>query len=221
MEDASERMRAVRVVKLTLVVGVAVLIGVVAYTLTRSPPRVLRAGLTPQTVLSPLEGAGEACQGDELLPAHTSAIRLSIVAYIGARMRLTVYSGSQILTEGSRGPDWTGTSVTVPVKPLARTVSNVKLCVDVGPNSEAIYLFGRETPPAQALSVPTGGRLSGRLDVAYLGSGKGLWWSRVLTVARHMGLGRAFSGTWIALLIAALVGAVGVLAAGLTLRELS
>jgi hypothetical protein len=36
-----------------------------------------------------------------------------------------------------------------------------------------------------------------------------------------MGLGRAFSGTWIALLIAAMVAAVGVLAGGLALRELS
>jgi hypothetical protein len=36
-----------------------------------------------------------------------------------------------------------------------------------------------------------------------------------------MGLGRAFSGTWIAVLIAAMVTAIGVLAGGLALRELS
>jgi hypothetical protein len=210
----------VRVVKVTLAVGVALLIAVVGYTLTRSPPRVIRAGAAPVTLLSSLYGDGEACQIDEVLPAGVSAIRLSIVAYIGARIRLTVYSGSQVIAEGSRGPDWTGTSVTIPVKPLRHSVSNATLCFDVGPNSEAIYLFGRETPAAEALTVPTGGRLSGKLDISYLGDGKGSWWSRALTVARHVGLGRAFSGTWIALLIAALVGAVGILAAGLTVREL-
>ncbi|HTD10212.1 MAG TPA: hypothetical protein VK680_15110 [Solirubrobacteraceae bacterium] len=213
-------MRAVRVVQVTLAVGVALLIGVIAYTLSRSPPRVLRAGVAPNVVLSPLAGSGAACQIDEVLPAHTSAIRLSIVAYIGARIRLTAYSGSQLLTGGSRGPDWTGTSVTVPVKPLSRTVSNVRLCVDIGPNSEYVYLFGRETPPAEAMVVPTGGRLSGRLDISYLGAGRRSWWSRALEVARHMGLGRAFSGTWIVLLIATLVGVVGILAGRLTLREL-
>lgn len=206
---------------MTFAVGAALLIAVLAYTLTRSPPRVLRTGAAPEVVLAPLSGPGEACQVDEVLPAHTSAIRLSIVAYLGARLKLTVYSGSQILTAGSRGPDWTGTSVTVPVKPLNRTVSNVTLCVDIGPNSETIYLFGHEAPPAQAMLIPNVGRLPGKLDISYLGTSKGSWWSRALTVARHMGLGRAFSGTWIALLIAVLVSAVGILAGRLTLRELS
>ncbi|MGD1058356.1 MAG: hypothetical protein ABR992_13190 [Solirubrobacteraceae bacterium] len=207
---------------MTFAVGVTVLIAVVAYMLTRSPPLVIRApAAKPSAVLSPLGGSGEACQAGEVLPAGTTAIRLSLVAYIGARIRLTMYSGSQVVAEGSRGPDWTGTSVTVPVKPLSYSVSNVRLCFDVGPNSETIFLFGNETPPGEALTVPTGGQLSGRIDVSYLGAGHGSWWSRILTVARHMGLGRVFSGTWIVLLIVALVAAVGVLAGRLTLRELS
>jgi hypothetical protein len=39
-------------------------------------------------------------------------------------------------------------------------------------------------------------------------------------VAQHMGLGRAYTGTWIALLVAALMAAVGALAIRLTLRTL-
>jgi hypothetical protein len=125
------------------------------------------------------------------------------------------------LTEGRRGPDWTGTSVTVPVKPLTYSTPDVTLCLNISPNSEGIYLFGRESAAASALTVPSGGHLAGRLQVDYLSTGKGSWWSRVLSVARHMGLGRAFSGTWIVVLIAALMLAVGGLAGRLTLRELS
>jgi hypothetical protein len=71
------------------------------------------------------------------------------------------------------------------------------------------------------MTTPIGQRLPGRIDIEYLGSGQGSWWSRLLPVARHMGLGRAFSGTWIVLLVAAMVAAVGALAGRLVLRELS
>jgi hypothetical protein len=214
-------MRDLRVARLTFVVGGAVLAAVVAFTLTRSPPRVLVAGAPPTQLVYALKGDGEACQGGEPLPAGVTAIRLSIAAYVAARIRLRVYSGSQLLTEGNRGPDWTGTSVTVPVKPLTYATPDVTLCLNISPNSEGIYLFGREAPVAEALTVPSGGHLSGRVQVDYLTSGKGSWWSRLLAVARHMGLGRAFSGTWIVVLIAALMLAVGGLAGRLALRELS
>jgi hypothetical protein len=213
-------MRAVRVVKMTLGIGVAVLIAVCAYALTRSPPRVLRAGPKPSIYFGGLYGDGGACQANEVLPAGVSAIRLSILAYVGARIRVTAYSGSRVLTKGSRGPEWTGTSVTVPVTPLSHSASHVKVCFEVSPNSESLFPRGREVPSSEALTGLNGEQLSGRLDIEYLGPGQGSWWSRVLTVARHMGLGRAFSGTWIVLLIAAMVAAVGILAGGLAVREL-
>jgi hypothetical protein len=208
-------------VKVTFGVGVALLIAVCAYALTRSPPRVLRAAPKPSGLVTALSGDGEACQAGEVLPAGASAVRLSIAAYVGARIRVKVYSGSQLLTEGSRDPDWTGTSVTVPVSPLRESVSNASVCFAISPNSESLFVLGTETPTSEAMYLPTGERLSGRLEIEYLGPGQGSWWSRILTVARHMGLGRAFSGTWIVLLIAAMVAAIGVLAGGLALRELS
>ena len=214
-------MRAMRVVKVALAVGVTLLLAVCAYALTRSPPRVLRAGPKPSGLLTALSGDGEACQAQEVLPAGVTAVRLSIAAYVGARIRVAVYSGSHLLTGGSRDPDWTGTSVTVPVTPLRESVSNARVCFDISPNSETLFVLGRETPASEAMSVPTGERLSGRLEIEYLGPGQGSWWSRLLPVARRMGLGRAFSGTWIVLLIVAMVAAIGVLAGGLALRELS
>jgi hypothetical protein len=214
-------MSAARVVKVTLGLGAAILIAVCAYALTRSPPRVIRAGPKATGYLGGSDGDAAACQTGEALPAGVSAIRLSIGAYVGARIQVSVFSGSKAITQGSRSPNWTGTSVTVPVVPLRDGASNVTVCFNIAPNNEAVFLLGREVPASEALVLSTGARLAGRLDIEYLGAGQGSWWSRVLSVARHMGLGRAFSGTWIALLIAAMVAAIGVLAGGLALRELS
>jgi hypothetical protein len=214
-------MRAARVVKVTLIVGVTILAAACAYVLTRSPPRVLRAGPKPSGLITSLSGDGEACQTREAMPAGVTALRLSIGAYVGARIHVAVYSGSQLLTEGSRNPDWTGTSVTVPVTPLRQSTSNVSVCFDISPNSESLFLLGTPTAASGGLSLPDGETVPGRLQIEYLGPGQGSWWTRLLSVARRMGLGRAFSGTWIVLLIAAMVAAVGVLAARLALRELS
>jgi hypothetical protein len=219
LEAASEHTGAARQAKLTLCVGVLLLAGICAYALTRSPPRVVRTGPKPLGVLTGLYGEGEACQGNEVLPAGVTAIRLSLAAYFGARVRLTAYAGQHLLVEGRRGPEWTGTSITVPVKPLSHGVAHVKVCFDISPNSESIFFFGRETPSREAATVPPGGRLPGRLDIEYLTTGRRSWWSQLLAVARHVGLGRAFSGTWIALVIAALMAAVGLLAVKVTLRE--
>jgi hypothetical protein len=221
LEAASERTRAARVIKVTLVVGVALLVAVCAYTLTRSPPRVLRAAPKTSGFVTALTGDGGACQAEEVLPAGATAMRLSIGAFVGARIRVAAYSGSRLLTGGSRGPDWTGTSVTVPVAPLRESASNVSVCFDISPNSESLFVLGRQTPASEAMFLPNGERLSGRLSIAYLGPGRGSWWSRVLPVARRMGLGRAFSGTWIVLLVAVMVAAMGILAGRLALREIS
>ena len=220
-------------VKATLAAGIVLIAGIGALTLTRSPPRVLRLSGPPANSSLGVTIADPAiCQAEEVLPADVSAIRLPLIAFFGSKVHVVLYSGSQVLAEGSRGPDWTGTSVTVPVKPVAHATSNVKLCFALGPNGQKVIIPGHVTPVREAAVALTGDvitpqarvreeqPLRGRLVIEYLSSGEGSWWSRILTVARHVGIGRAFSGTWIALLIAALMTAAGVLAVRLTLREL-
>lgn len=219
-EAAGESMRAARDVKVTLGVGIALVVAVSALVLTRSPPRVVRVGVKTLVRGPTIPGTAEVCQANEVLPAGVSAIRLSLVGFYGARVGVRAYSGSRVLTEGRRGPDWTGTSVTVPVTPLDRTASHVKLCIDVGPNSEPIYLEGIETSTRETAVAHSGQPLDSRVGVEYLAAGRGSWWSRVLSVARHIGIGHLLSGTWVALLIAVLMAAVGALAIRLTLREL-
>ncbi len=218
-------------VKVTLALGVALLAAVGAVALTRSPPRVVGTNAAGSgSLVAQLRGDASICQAGESLPADVSAIRLSMWAFLGWKMHVIAYSGLRVLTEGRRGADWTTDSVTVPVKPLDRATSNVALCFAIGPNSEPALILGTATPAPEAAVVLKGsdpgprsqleGRLAGRFGVEYLTSGQGSWWSRVLPVARRMGLGRSFSGTWIALLVAALMAAVGVLAVRLALREI-
>jgi hypothetical protein len=217
---AGEGSRSVRDVKATLGAGVALLVAVGALTLTRAPPRVVRVGTrSTDAVLAVTTEAVEVCQAGEVLPAGVSAIRLSLAAAYGSRLRVRASSGSQVLTQGSRGPEWTSISVTVPVTPLKRSVSSVTLCFDLGPNSERIVFTGVKTPAREAAASLAGQRLEGRVGVEYLAAGQGSWWSRILPVARRMGIGHALSGTWVVLLIAALVVAVGFLAIRLALRE--
>jgi len=213
-------MRAARQVKLTLGIGVVLLGGVVAVTLTRTPPRVLRVGSRAETLFTRIDGGAEICQPDEVLPAGSTAVRLQLPAFFGAPVSVRAFSGSREITHGARNPDWTGSSVTIPVTPLRQTITSVRLCFKIGPNSEPLDVVGQKTPRAQMAVLDNRSAIGGRLSVEDIGSGSGSWWTRVLAVARHIGLGRALTGTWIALLIAALMAAVGLLALRLTLRDL-
>jgi hypothetical protein len=209
----------VRGVKVTLGVSVALIAIVGAYTLTRSPPRVVRTSSLGHAPVATAISDISFCQAGETLPAGVSGIRLSIWAFFGANIRVTVSSGARTLTAGRRGPDWTGSTVTIPVTPLRRAVSPVKVCVDVGPNNEALYFMGSKAPSSAVAVTSTGEPLAGRLGIEYLAAGNRSWWSRILEVARHMGLGHALTGTWVVLLIAALMAAVGGLAIRVALRE--
>jgi hypothetical protein len=206
-------------VKVTLVVGIVLIAIAGAVTLTRSPPRVVRVAARAQVIHPVAVSDAEICQANEVLPAGVSAIRISLGAYFGPNVRVEVTSGGRVLTQGTRGPGWTGNSVTVPVTPLRRTASPVKLCFDAAPNSELVYVVGTEASAGEA-AVWRGESLGGRVGVEYLAAGQGSWWSRILQVARHMGVGHALTGTWVALLVAALVAAVGLLATRVVLREL-
>lgn len=226
---------------ITLAVGLVLIGAASAAALTRSPPRAARVGVptgdTKATPIGKVLGDVSLCQPGETLPAGVSGIRVGMWAFYGAKLHVRVYSGSRVLTEGSRGANWTGTSVTVPVKPVARTTSGVTVCVGIGPNNQPLLLLGVSAPegagagagdaatlsvssPTPAAAGKSHQRVGGKIGLEYLRAGSGSWWSRVSSVAASMGLGRSYTGTWIAFLVAALMAAVGVLAVRLTLRVL-
>jgi hypothetical protein len=211
----------VKQARTALLLSLALLVVVGALTLARAPLRVVRVGARPDTTLAKATGiTPTVCQAQETLPAGVSAIRLGIEASFGPKVLVRAYSRSRILTSGSRSPNWTASSVTVPVKPLEHGVSDVKLCFSIPANSGFLQLYGVQTSPRQAAVGGNGQRLPGRVSVTYLAPGSGSWWSRARSVARHIGLGHAITGTWVALLVAALMAAVVALMTGLAWREL-
>jgi hypothetical protein len=219
-------------VKVTLAVGMALTIAAVAFALTRSPARVVRVNESEaNTSLGVTQAEPAVCQANEVLPRGVSAIRLSIDAFFGSTVHLIAYDGSRVLTEGRRAPTWTGTSVTVPVKPVAHRTSHVKLCFALAPNDQLVIIPGRLTPPREAAVAMRSNKLAprvarsaelplkGRVLVEYLAPGHGSWFSRVRAVARAMGIGHFVSGAWVALLAAVLMAAVSVLTVRVALRE--
>lgn len=227
----------------TFAIGGAILALIGALVLTQAPPRVVGSSTPGVKAIGP-EGASvigttsaspSFCQADEALPAGISAIRLSMWAFFGARVRLVAYEGAHAVTEGARGANWTSDSVTVPVRPLSRAHPNARVCFVIGPNSEPLLLLGAKThktnarslvaaedgtPLAQVMKSKEVSRAPGRLTIEYLASGRHSWWSQLSTVARRMGFGRGYSGIWIAPLVALMMAAVAVLAVRLAVREL-
>jgi hypothetical protein len=162
-----------------------------------------------------------ACQAGETLPRNTSAVRLSLFASVGSAVAVHVLSGGRVLTSGEHGPAWTGGSVTVPIRGLPLTVSDVTTCFTIRRSRTSVSLYGGPTPRSQAARLPEGALLPGRLRVEYLRQSESDWWSMVLPIARRMGLGRAMAGTWVAPFVILLMLVVTALVGVLVARTLS
>jgi hypothetical protein len=208
--------------RLKIALAAGVLLGTVAVviTLSRSPLSVIRVNTAAHTLFATTTRRTVACQAGEALPRATSAIQLRLYAVTGPRVTAEVLAGGRVIAHGERASGWTGGAVTIPVAPLSTARSGVMLCF-------AIYLNGDETveimgePASRALGgLGADGTLGGRVAVEYLRPGPSSWFSLAPTVARHMGLGHAASGTWSVFLVIALMGGLLLLCSRLLLREL-
>lgn len=210
-----------RRVKIALVAGLTLTAVAIVLALAHSPMSVARTNGTPETEgrIAFTTSSADYCQGGELLPHGTSAIRLSLFAFIGPRVRVVVSSGGRPITSGERGSGWTSRVVTVPVKPLPHTVSGVMVCASFHLHNESLTVFGKAS---SRVSAAHNGRkaLRGRMWIEYLRPGTSSWASLAPSIVRNIGLGRTPAGTWIALLAIALLAAVAVLASSLIVREL-
>jgi Predicted membrane protein (DUF2142) len=200
-------------VKGVLAVGLALVAAAVVLTLSGSPPRVLGTNAIAHTMaIGSTTGGASACQPGGALPRGTSAVRLGLQAGAGPSVTVSVQSGERVLTRGARGSGWTGGDVTVPVEAVRGATRDVRVCYTLGPIRGHVTIFGQQVGSPKA---PTG-----RMAIEYLTAGNKSWWSSALSVARRIGLGRAPSGTWIAVLVALLMTIVATLASYLCLREL-
>ncbi len=215
--DKSDAMR----IGPALAVGLTLMAIAIGVTLTRSPPTVAWSDSTPLNgAIAQTKTSARACQGDETLPPGASAVRLSLFAVYGPRLSVAVLSGGRVLTSGVRDAGWTGEVVTVPVRPVRHGASHVKLCFALGRTDELVAIAGAPASPALAMTTGDGHRLPGRMRIEFVRPGRRSWWSLASSVARRMGLGHTAAGTWVVLLLAAVMAAVLAGASWLTVREL-
>jgi hypothetical protein len=207
--------------RVTLAIGLALTAIAVAIVLSHSP-QVLAGTNAIKPLLEPaltsVPGGGSACQANETLPVGSSAIRLSLNATAGPRIAVNVLSGKTVITHGEGTPGWIGSVVTIPVVPLDHAVRHTTVCFAFTGANERVSFLG---VPTHKRSAATSGAhlLPGRIAIEYLRPGSSSWWSLALSVARHMGLGRAWAGTWIVLLVATLMATSIAFASWLTIRE--
>lgn len=201
--------------RIALAIGLALLIPAIGVTLSRSPATV--SGANPIKSVGTYEtvtgGLFEACQRNETLPAGTTAIRLSLDAILGPRIKLRALAGKRLLTSGERGAGWTAGDVTVPVKPLDRTAHGVAICFEFNALDESVALVGQRvtsgTPAKPGL---------GASRIEYLRPGDRSWWSLASTVAAHMSSGHAWPGAWVVPFLALVMSAILAAVCWLSLR---
>ncbi|HEV2975279.1 MAG TPA: hypothetical protein VGX69_09845 [Solirubrobacteraceae bacterium] len=202
---------------MALVVALVLTAVAVGVTLSRAPLRVVGTNAVPtEAVVASTRGNTSKCQV-ATVPQGTSGIRASIASGDGPRLRVKVLSGSRVIARGERAAGW-GLEVgaLVPISVVPQTIEGALICIDVGASVEPTPLLGvptRRGPPS-ALSFK-----DVKLRLEYLRPAQS-WWSQVSSIAYHMGLGHAASGTWLVFLVLALMIGVAVLAARLVLAEL-
>ncbi|MFI5004806.1 MAG: hypothetical protein ACHQE6_07315 [Solirubrobacterales bacterium] len=207
-------------IPITLATGLALIAIAIGVTLTRSPARLAGAnGATRENLLLETTTAVDVCQPNEVLPRDTSAVRLSMEAITGPKLTAEVLAGPRLVTDGELGSGWIGKVVTIPVRQTASTIRGATVCLAVAPQDETVSLIGEKTPQPLA-ALRDGTPLPGRMQIEYLRPGDRSWWSRIASVVQHMGQGRAWSGTWIGLLLALLMGAAATLAFRQMARDL-
>ncbi len=208
-----------RRVRITLFVALAILAAAVGAVLSQSPPTVLARNSAGEEVIG-ISATSDvaACQENERVPSGTRAIRLSLAAFTGPSVKVKVLSGANLLGAGERGSAWSGQDVTVPLKAVSRAISSATICFATTPLRDELIVSGSRTDRASAARTSRGRPLIGRVKIDYLGEGHSSWLARASAVARHLGLGRAWSGGWVAFVLAALMLAAAAVASWLVLR---
>jgi len=210
-----------RAIAATLAIGLVALAAGLALTLSHSAVRRTGTdGALVSTVLLVTGGNGTVCQPQELAPAGTGAIGLSLKAVggPGPHVAVDLARGHAVAAHGVRAAGWRGEHVVVPLRRELRRDVQGSVCVTLGPHATTV-LGGERTP--RKLAATTGDHpLPGRLRIEYLRPRPQSWWSFAGTIVHRIGVGRGPSGPWAGLLaIAFAFIAIGLSAWQLTQRS--
>lgn len=206
-------------VAITLAVGFALITALLIGTLVQTPDEIIATNTTAlATEVGLFSRPSTICQANERIPASTTALRVSLVAYIGPAVSVTVSHGGHLLATGHHDAGWVSGSLTLPLKPPVASPTDATICVTGASAALPVAIFGDGTPRDSAATI-NGELLPGRMRIEYLAPGHRSWLSLATDIARRLGLGHAPSGTWIVLPLAAMMALAVALGAWLLMRE--
>ncbi len=187
---------------IALAVGLVLVAVCVAATLSGPAKGRLGTNDVPVDVRLPMPGGAPVCQGGELVPAGTAAIRVALAGdpRTVPRLALTLSERGAVRAAGGADARWDGGSaVRVPLAhALRRDVAGTLCLTALAPG--AGYLLRGALATASEAATAGGQPLPARVHVEYLASGASSWWASAATIARRAGLGHAWSGASVPLL---------------------
>jgi hypothetical protein len=201
-------------VRLALAVGLVAVAIALGLVLTSAPLTVAATnGVAARPDVATVRRSRVICQRGETVPAGTTSIRVSLSANVGPSIGLEVLVGGKLVTSGKREAGWgVDETVTVPVSRVAQTVSDTRICLNIGPLAEALQVNGEK-------AETTNGHRADLLRFEYLRPGSRSWLSGASALATHIGVTRG-AGAWVAYVALAAALAAAALASSMVLREL-
>ncbi len=175
--------------RVALAAGLAVIAVAIAVTLSRAPLVVAGTnGIAYTTVVAATQGPAYGCQGGEAIPRGTTAVRMWLEGNIKSRVRVAVRTGPRTVAAGTQEGGWLGKVTTVPITRVRHRLARADLCYWIDPAVQILNLLGGP------VSHPARGEASRKMRVEYLRPGPSSWWSKVGSMERRLGLGRAPAG---------------------------
>jgi hypothetical protein len=202
-----------------MVLGLAAIAAALALTLAHSPLVVAGTNsIAPTNVVGSTKGPARACQGNEVVPQGTTAVRMWLQGNVKPRVRVAVLAGSRTVSSGTQVSGWLGKVMTVPVTPVGRTLRGVRVCFATDRAVQPVLLLGGPS------RHPAAGEEPDKMRIEYLRRGPSSWWSLAGSIARRLGMGRAPEGTLavvtpLALMALALAIVLATILHGLTRHE--
>jgi hypothetical protein len=193
-----------------MALGLVAIAVILVYVLGHTAQRRSGTDLTPNGAFVATLAAGQqTCQGQELLPADTSALRATIGTYgkpgPALRVRMTGPRGEPLST-GALRPGWREGIVQIEITHVARAHEQVQLCLrNLGPG--AIAIAGALPDPGWVMKV-AGHPVEGRLRYDYMRPGNESWFQLLPTIVYRSTLakgGIVRHWAWAAALVAMLL----------------
>lgn len=199
---------------MTVAAVLAIAVAVVL-TLGRSPLVVAGTNSIPyEAVVGSTKGPAQTCQGGEVVPRGTTAVRMWLQANIKPLTRVTVFDGGRTLARGTQTGGWLGKVTTVPITPIGHTLRDARICFSIDRAVQAVNLLGGRA------GQPRHGQAQSKMRIEYLRPSPQTWWSQIGSVAWQLGLGRAPEGGWAVALPLLLMAAATILVLVTLLRRL-